>query len=840
MLSIQQQQQQKQQQPPVSSSSSSTVKNVQVQQPLGLEGRLKESYIHHVRKQQPPSPSGGGTGGGQQQSNNDNNNKGGDYATSEEKEKGDSNDEEEEDGTAAGTSEGDEEEDDAETDKSEKEGDDEDEDEEDNSNNNSNNKDGDDEKGGDNESDPVRKDTEGTGNKATTTTATSGSGWNPTVIEKKGTGPTKVGYVKDFLNERGTNNNGLLNVVTEDGVMRTALDPYTTLVASLVNEKSVRSCTTTVGTFDQRCLDRDTPLIVYNPQTFPRTWCGQTVPPQTAITMKEHCTDPTVHIFPTMDVPPPVTGEHMPPIVIQSKMDEPITTTLETVECNIPCQQEKGLMEGGKDVLYIGGESWTVTQTMADSALHHVAVIERRDYMKDHYYSTQSFLSSVPLTYFDFSKHNVRNRPAVPFDTVQPKAVYLVNDNCSSYASKRHKYFAAIAGQVSVDSYGSCGHNIDVPDGMTISTPEGRIRIMEQYRIVLALDESSSKDHVSDMVWEALLSGSLPVVVGADNIRDLLPPKSFINFKDFNTWDDLALYVKKVLTDKDLWESYHTWRNDETILTAMEGKYEFTRTSPTCRLCRWAYAKKYGLGWDHEKQQVQQTRLPKDKLCTTADHGLVSKPFGEQWVTKKKSNDSGVTDEESVVEKILLEDSEGESCTAMSADGDIDFDSYKCHRMIVHHDGVTDIVISDSARASTDTEVILRLTFPGIRNPDGAFFHNTHLMVPTQTGTDKTTTTTAATAKQISSATIQDATMKVTVLADWQTSVTSSGEGIVDIVIQSKDVGPMKDESIRRIRVIIEEMVVIYDKMTEYYPSSFSKVMMKDFMDPLGVYYADS
>ncbi len=172
--------------------------------------------------------------------------------------------------------------------------------------------------------------------------------------------------------------------------------------------------------------------------------------------------------------------------------------------------------------------------------------------------------------------------------------------------------------------------------------------------------------------------------------------------------------------------------------------------------------------------------VPKDRFCLTADNGLISRPFVELWVTK-----SGLAGLE---EKVLQEDSEGESCSALSTDGDIDFDSYKCHRTIVQHDGVTDIIISDSARASTETEVVLRLKFPGIRNPDGAYFDRAHSMVPTKRG-----------GAQISSATIQDASMKVTVLADWQTSVTSSGEGIVDVVIQRKDQG--RDESVHRIRV---------------------------------------
>jgi hypothetical protein len=211
----------------------------------------------------------------------------------------------------------------------------------------------------------------------------SGSGLNPTVVNKKGTGPTKVGYVKDFLQERrenpGYHTGNTLKV--QSAADRGTPDSSSSLVAWLVHETSVRLCTGT----DPRCLDPNTPLIAYNPERFPRTWCRQEIKPQSAVTMKEHCTNPIVHLFPT-EVPP-VSGEHMPPIIFKSSLDAwalvPEDGTLETVECNIPCRQQKG-MEGVER--YIEGETWRVTQTMADGAFQNEAMIERRDFMKDHFY----------------------------------------------------------------------------------------------------------------------------------------------------------------------------------------------------------------------------------------------------------------------------------------------------------------------------------------------------------------------------------------------------------------------------------------------------------------------
>jgi hypothetical protein len=630
---------------------------------------------------------------------------------------------------------------------------------------------------------------------------------NEIVVDKKGTGPTKVGYVKDFIYERENPPYQSVEISATD---------ISSTVASLVQEASVKPCET-VGqdgktVTNPACLDQDIPLIAYNPESFTRTWCGQEIKPKSAVTMSEHCSDPFVHLFPA-DVPP-ISGENMPPIVIKSKQGEVNSDSLKSVECDVPCRIDSA-MSG--DDWYIDSETWMIRHTMLDGWYEGHAKIERRDFLNDKYYSTQSWQSSVPLTCFSFDKHNIRDRPAIDFDTARDKAVYIVDSQCAAAATKRFKYYNAMEAKMEVHSYGQCAHNTDVPEGMTTSTPEGRIALMKLYRVVLAFDETKSKDHISDIVWEALISGSVPVVVGSENLLDHLPPNSFINSGQFSSWDDLADYVKTVVSDKELWESYHTWRADEDALATFESKYEFTRTNPECRMCRWAYAKKYGLGWDHAKQRIRSMKLPREKLCTSADHGLITKPFSEVWVAR--------TGEE---ELDLQEDSEEESCSVLSADGDVEVDSFKGHRQVIHHDGVTDYIITEAKREHIDTEVVLRLNFPGMRNPYGAVFYNTHSLVPTVRGS------------KISSATIQDAQMKVTVLTDWETTVISTGEGVMEVVVLERDEESAEDASSKRIRVVIEELALIHDKMTEFYPSSFGRLMTKDFVDPLTIFYSDS
>ena len=622
---------------------------------------------------------------------------------------------------------------------------------------------------------------------------------NPIVVEKKGTGPTNVGYVKDFVHERANPAYKTMGSPSKD---------LSAEIAKMVNEKSVLPCyDEKTGKIHPKCSDHDTAMIAYNSESFVRTWCGQEIEPKSALMLTDHCDDPMAHLFPA-EVPP-ITGDHMPPIVIKtSETKETHDLELEQVQCDVPCELEKGNHFGFDDKrgkqYFIDGTPWKIK--MDDKKM------DRTDYKNDQYYSSQSLWSSVPLSHYDPKLHSLKNRPAVDFDAAQEKAIYLVSDNCAGKAIGRGKIFDAVKKEVTVDSFGKCGHNAEVPEGMTIDTLEGRIKLAKKYRIILGLDIDKNKDHITDVVWEAFLSGAVPVIAGAENIATRFPPKSFINAKMFDNNEELAEHVKEVMTNKEVWLSYQAWRSDESAIEKVDAQNYFAGTEPTCRLCRWAYAKKYGLGWDHVKQELRPiSKVPKDKFCTTADHALVSKPFSEVWVTKGDN------------EVVLEEDSDGESCSSLSTEGSLSAGSSKISRKVYHHDGVTDFFITES---TGNEESALLLKFPGIRNADGACFFNTHTLVSTDKGTG------------VSSASIQDDLVKITVLANWDTTVNCLGEGTMEI---KNDSTPLSDTDIpRRVRIIIEELNPIFDKMTEFVPSSFCEMMTKDFIDPVGFYFADS
>jgi len=99
---------------------------------------------------------------------------------------------------------------------------------------------------------------------------------------------------------------------------------------------------------------------------------------------------------------------------------------------------------------------------------------------------------------------------------------------------------------------------------------------------------------------------------------------------DFKDGGELAAYLAKVAMNRSLYESYHDWRKKPLALDEkFVRKYNHTHTHSICRFCRWSYARRYGLGFDHESQTVQSTKLNR-KACLD-NGGLLSTPIIETW-----------------------------------------------------------------------------------------------------------------------------------------------------------------------------------------------------------------
>jgi hypothetical protein len=242
---------------------------------------------------------------------------------------------------------------------------------------------------------------------------------------------------------------------------------------------------------------------------------------------------------------------------------------------------------------------------------------------------TTSFKSEVPASYFSLFNNwwgSTLKSPAVDYNSVIKGASFLAR-NCGAKNNRNDVVSKLIAAGFRVDSLSSCLRNADPPPGVSMNN---KTNVMEKYLFHLAFENGRVDDYVTEKLWMAFHSGTLPVLLGPDasNIREHVGSfNGAIYVDDFRTVDDLAKYLIEVSNNQTLYESYHAWRKEPYPEKFLE-KYNFTLVHNTCRLCRWAFAKKYGLGFNHTKQTLEPVKLSRE-ICMESN--AMKTPVAESW-----------------------------------------------------------------------------------------------------------------------------------------------------------------------------------------------------------------
>lgn len=107
---------------------------------------------------------------------------------------------------------------------------------------------------------------------------------------------------------------------------------------------------------------------------------------------------------------------------------------------------------------------------------------------------------------------------------------------------------------------------------------------MSHYKFVLAIENTMTESYVTEKLFYALDSGSVPIYFGAPNVWDFVPPHSIIDGTQFSSIEQLASYVKSLANDPVAYAEYHAWRRCGIL-----GNYGMTRAASLdtlpCRLC---------------------------------------------------------------------------------------------------------------------------------------------------------------------------------------------------------------------------------------------------------------
>lgn len=431
-------------------------------------------------------------------------------------------------------------------------------------------------------------------------------------------------------------------------------------------------------------------IVYYNAFDMNRFVCGEKIRFESEKSFTA-CSEPS-RLFPVV---PNETGIGLPSVQLHFGSGVMFNPTAKpNFECDIPCNSVGSpgtVCERSVQVQDTKpGTSWTLRFSMEGQKYYPNLRIKPLVFMNNYFYSTTSYESEVPLPYFSWAEYDIQHNNPVDFDSAIKGASFLAR-NCNS-RNGREKLVKALQNSphIRVDSLSSCLNNARPPDGMALSN---KVAVMRKYLFYLAFENQCDDDYITEKLWGPMVSGTVPVYYGARNVNDHVPEDSIINVHDFNSTASLAEYLGRVASDRNLYEKHQAWRS-KPLPPKFHTRYDFTAIHSTCRTCRWAYARFYGLGWNHHSQSLSKMSTPRDPCVSD---GLLHQPVVETWIATVKPLirlQVGTASDQCIAEssRIVVDD--------------------KVERTIWYRDGATDLYINPISPATTTDDLSLQLEVP--------------------------------------------------------------------------------------------------------------------------------
>ncbi|KAJ7995110.1 hypothetical protein DPEC_G00241170 [Dallia pectoralis] len=171
----------------------------------------------------------------------------------------------------------------------------------------------------------------------------------------------------------------------------------------------------------------------------------------------------------------------------------------------------------------------------------------------------------LPYGYLVPRRHT--HHVAPPTRLQRPRLLAWVISNWSELQA-RVAYYRRLANYVGVDVFGQAG--VSLPEDSTV---------VRRYQFYLALENSQHTDYITEKLWNSLLAGTVPVVLGPprENYERFLPPEAFIHVDDFPSPRLLAQYLQLLHRSPAYLQRHLAWRRSYSVhLTAFWAEHYCT------------------------------------------------------------------------------------------------------------------------------------------------------------------------------------------------------------------------------------------------------------------------
>jgi alpha-1,3-fucosyltransferase len=155
-------------------------------------------------------------------------------------------------------------------------------------------------------------------------------------------------------------------------------------------------------------------------------------------------------------------------------------------------------------------------------------------------------------------------------------AWFVSNCHSNGVGGSRREFLARNISQfIPVDIYGGCATE---ESKKCPYRPACNPMLSQYYRFYFCFENSLCPDYVTEKCYRPLAFDTVPVVYGGSDYSLYFPAGSYINALDFDSPQSLANYLKKLMTDDELYLSYFRWRRKYVVDLAPKDSW--------CQLCQ--------------------------------------------------------------------------------------------------------------------------------------------------------------------------------------------------------------------------------------------------------------
>ncbi|XP_026225901.1 alpha-(1,3)-fucosyltransferase 4-like [Anabas testudineus] len=172
----------------------------------------------------------------------------------------------------------------------------------------------------------------------------------------------------------------------------------------------------------------------------------------------------------------------------------------------------------------------------------------------------------IPHGFRDRDLQHLQAQPLhVPFPSrsqhQRPRLVAWVISNWSE-SQARVAFYRQLRRYITVDVFGLGGRPLPEDSGRS-----SVLRLLRRYLFYLALENSQHTDYITEKLWNAILAGAVPVVLGPSrqNYERFLPPEAFIHVDDFPSVRALAQYLLMLRRNPARLRRHLDWRGSYSL-----------------------------------------------------------------------------------------------------------------------------------------------------------------------------------------------------------------------------------------------------------------------------------